>query len=847
MKQRHGRDCRNRLAWRLCSLDQIDPDRDHDFGGKALGLARLLRAGVLVPLGFATSAVTSIPELWTEEERGLFAAAASELLEWGPVAVRSSAIGEDSQEQSFAGQLESVLGIDTLDALLSAAGHCVASGDASRVRAYAGLGSAVPVGLVVQSMVSCRVAGVCFTRDPAGKDRAVLVEGVSGSGEGLVSGLREPEHWRVYGTGLGGLECLSRGPACGLGQTSVETIAGLALKLDVLFGEALGLDLEWAIDHSGELWWLQARPITTAVDPPQYAIRRSYDEADDGPVTVWSNWNVRETMPDPWLPLTWGYWREVLMPILVHQVSGVPPASALNRELMALDLLNGRVYFNMNGVLATPIIGPLACHAIGFVDAEAAQVLRGLRATGVLQPRRLGGSKLALTPRLLLATFLGLLRFTRALRPRRALAVLEHDGQAIARRAPVGDLSNVELIEEMRLWGRPECRRLLDGLQMEGLAMAIYGLASRVFRSHRTAMGLLATGIPANPTTQISLAIEHLVENARPLAELFLEDRPAHALLEELAVRPDGPPWLELLAGFLDRFGHRGPMEFDLGAPRWSDDPTMIVELVRAGLRSVREGIGKRMIRLGEDRDRALTAALAASSRWRRPVMCWLARLVELYMPLREAPKHYGLFVFDRARRAALEIGKRLSRDDLLDSPDDVFLLEWPELSALADGRPGLESHRQKVAERRVQYQRFLDQPAPDFLRSDGVPVDLHHDLPGVNEHELVGTGVSAGRATGRVKVLSEPDPRAIADGDVIVMRFADPGWTPLFPRAAAVVMEVGGLMCHAAVVAREMGIPAVFGVRLATEVLSDGEQVEVDGSRGVITRLTALSEHLDL
>ena len=151
-------------------------------------------------------------------------------------------------------------------------------------------------------------------------------------------------------------------------------------------------------------------------------------------------------------------------------------------------------------------------------------------------------------------------------------------------------------------------------------------------------------------------------------------------------------------------------------------------------------------------------------------------------------------------------------------------------------GAAGNGRIRELVADRRRQLERFRAERPPDFLRSDGVPVE--DQAPTTSQDGVLhGTAVSAGRVSGPVRILTAPDPRAMRDGDVIVMEFADPGWTPLFPRAAAVVMEVGGLMCHAAVVAREMGIPAVFGVRGATRHLREGETVDVDGTAGTVER----------
>jgi pyruvate,water dikinase len=188
-------------------------------------------------------------------------------------------------------------------------------------------------------------------------------------------------------------------------------------------------------------------------------------------------------------------------------------------------------------------------------------------------------------------------------------------------------------------------------------------------------------------------------------------------------------------------------------------------------------------------------------------------------------------------RSLALELGSRLAAQGWLEARDDVLFLELPELDALAAGRLAREGLRERVAAARARHARFVGLAAPGFVRSDGVPVPEPEEAES-GEGGLRGTGISTGRAVGRVRVLHAPDAGALAPGEVLVVRFADPGWTPLFPRAAALVMEVGGLMCHAAVVARELGLPAVFGVRGATARLVDGQQVAVDADAGTVTLL---------
>ncbi len=819
---------------RLRGLGDVDPSLEAVFGGKAAGLARLIATGARVPPGFAVEATTVPPAQWAEAAREELRQRAGRLLEAGPVAVRSSAPGEDSAARSFAGMFETVLDVKDAEGVLEAAGRCIGSGGSERVRAYAKATSPLLVGLVVQSQVRARAAGVCFTLDPAGKDRAVLIEAVIGMGDALVSGRAQPERWRVYRSGLGTWEPHRDpgSPGAVLRPDEAVSLAEEAAALAGRFGHPL--DLEWALDET--LWWLQARPITAAVPPVPFDVERYAEDADDGPVTVWSNWNVRETMPLPLPPLAWTLWRDVILPAALEPLF---PASnrRLFRHALAIDLVQGRIYWNMNGLFAAPLLGWLFRRTLARLDARAGRIVSELLASGVLQRRRLPGSRAARTLGPGWVVLKSAPRFLRALRPRRVLADLQAWAATIARRPDVASLSNEALLREMRLLGEPECRPIARGQNAVVVSFLYYAAGEHAFRNHPEAHRLLTAGIPGNPTTAISLGIDELVEVARPLAAAFRETSTTADLLVRLELEPGGAAWLGRFRDFLARFGQRCPGEFDLSAPRWSEDPSMILGLVRAGLASPPgERATDRLAREAERRKAAVAAAVAASPWWRRPMLRWIARQVELAWPLREAPKHYAMVVFQRMRAAILEMGSRLVKRGLIAARDDVLFLEWGEVQTLSRASGEEKDYRRLVLERRARHQRHVAQPAPDFVRSDGVPVIDEAETSVPEDGVLRGSGVSGGRVSGPVRILRVPDPGAMADGDVIVMDFADPGWTPLFPRALGVVMEVGGTMCHAAVVARELGIPAVFGVAGATRLLADGRTVTVDGDQGTVT-----------
>jgi len=831
-----SKDINPQAPLQILNLDCLKPEMTAIFGGKACGLARLISLSERVPGGFAVSAAKIPTEQWPTETRNTLIDKVRQLLDKGPVVIRSSALGEDSAERSFAGMFETVLDIVTETHALSAANRCIESGNSERVKAYAGSQSSIPVGLIVQSQVPAKAAGVCFTCNPTGKDHAVVIEAAAGMGDKTVSGRIEPERFRVYRSGTGEWEIPEEKEVNFISLEEIKLIAAKAKELEEKFEQQL--DLEWAVDGNRDIWWLQARPVTVTFAPVNYIIQRSFAVANDGPVTVWSNWNVRETMPEPLFPFTWTFWRDKLLPVVSRHLAGVSKRSPILPHLAPLDLIHGRIYFNMNAMLAAPVIGPLTTRLISTMDTRAGSAVKYLKKRSILRPRKFPGSSLYLFFSILKASCISLLRMFRWLDPRKSMQVLEQDSRAIAQRKDITLMTDQELVDEFNLWERPECRRLLYGLQMELMAIAVYLAGKRAFKDYPEALQLLSTGIPASPTTQISIEIDALIEAAEPFRELFIGSLTPGQLLYRLKKEGGGNDWLISFGNFLENFGHRGPMEFDLGSSRWSDDPTMIIETIRSGVRlAKRERLTRRMHHLAEKRECALKDAISASPLWKRPIMRWLAHKVGLYMPLREAPKHYAVIVFQRIRHAALELGKRLKTRGSIAAKEDVFFLEIQELVDLVQGKEPGSDIRDKLKTRKGLYRRFKDEAPPGIFRSDGVPVIEEIDPSRQSlEGTLQGTAVSGGCAAGPVCVLSEPDPAAMKEGDIMVTKYADPGWTPLFPRASGIVMEVGGLMCHAAIVARELGIPAVFGIPNATGILKNGQHVKVDGTKGVVT-----------
>ena len=818
-------------------LAHVDPEAD-TFGGKAAGLARLIAAGAAVPPGLALPASGAAPGLWGAAERTRFVRAVDALRGGGPVAVRSSAVGEDGAEQSFAGIYETLLGVPDGQAALAAVDRCRASGRSERARAYADPGAANRVGVVIQRQVAARAAGVLFTVDPCGDGGSVL-EAVAGLGEALVSGSVAPWRWRVDRSGTGSFEVTTE-PGPGDAPLTDEAVVAV-VRTGLRWAEALGepLDLEWAVDGAGRTWWLQARPITAQREVPTPPdVEAGCAGAEDGPITVWTNVNVRETMPDPLAPLAWSLWRDRLMPSIARLSLDFGEASA-RRHLTVADRLDGRAYWNVNAVCGIPGFGAIVARTFSVIDAEAAGAFETLQKRGVIRGRKFPGGRRAVFRAWLRSQARVLPALWRARQPEESLRSFEAFGASMIERArtPLAHRSDAELfaeIEEVTDYEIMDVPRLFASLFT---AIFVFSAARAAFARHPDAQAMLGVGIPRNPTTRMSLEIDALAETAAPLADAFLARGDTEALFARLEGSPAGLAWMERFRSFLDWNGQRCPREFDLSTPRWSEQPEMLLDLVRAHLREpAKEGARARLERLGTERESAFDAAIREAPAWRRPLLRHLARAATRHMPLREAGKHYLLFVFQRVRTLALELGARLTAGGELDAPEQILLLDLEELEDAAHGRLRGPALRRRTARAAEALRRWQDRPPRAFVRSDGVPV---RSEPRVREDgALSGAGIATGVATGTVRVLREPDPSALREGEILVVHLADPGWTPLFPRAGGLVMEVGGLLCHAAVVSRELGIPAVFGVTGALQRLEDGQRVRVDSHAGTVTPL---------
>jgi pyruvate,water dikinase len=307
------------------------------------------------------------------------------------------------------------------------------------------------------------------------------------------------------------------------------------------------------------------------------------------------------------------------------------------------------------------------------------------------------------------------------------------------------------------------------------------------------------------------------------------------------------PALHQVLEGFLHRYGGRGFCEIDLGRPRWSEDPTHVLEVLSGYLQiqpgeTAPDAVFARGAISGEAAlDRMVAALRKTRGGWYKAIQArFLGRRVRELMGTREAPKFFVVRLFARVRWAMLEIGAELVQSGELTQSDDLFYLKFDELKTLAaetPGQPGSNWQKIILARREAFEREGLRRQIPRLLLSDGRA--FYDGIAGSGQDgQLTGSPVSPGVVEGRVRVVLDPRKAGLLPGEILVCPGTDPSWTPLFLTAAGLIMEVGGMMTHGAVVAREYGIPAAVGVDRATLRLQTGQLVRLNGSSGVIELL---------
>ncbi|NMD97635.1 pyruvate, water dikinase [Rhodococcus sp. BL-253-APC-6A1W] len=782
-------------------FDEVTDDR---YGGKAAGLAQLRRLGLPVPVGFVIADATE----WvsTDDAGECFSRMAA--VGAVPVAVRSSAVGEDGDDQSFAGQYDTVLGVNSVDDFAAAVQRCAASVRSRRAAAYSGQPTAT-MHLVVQQMVDARAAGVVFTADPAtGRRDLTVIDAVAGLGEALVDGTASSDHIVLDSDGNPAVRDVGEVPV--LSPDEVADIRSGALRAAQHWGRPM--DLEWAIDRSGTLWWLQARPITTL--PGDLA---EMDSPLAGADHVYTRCNIGEMMPGAFCPLTASV-SGFAIDYAMQMTQVVARAQqSYDKPWLQVGYFHGHMFLNLTEGTA------LSSGLLGNSLEQFSTSICG-RVVDELKPK---------PPKPFVHRLINTVRLTTyALSAGPAIRRLED--QIAAFQIPTSDdprrvmgqlESGVEQYCDITLTHvRSSSRAAVAANILESVLMRKAVKNGRSEDEGRAEATRLMAGASDVESAMMLVELDSVVRAiaaTEGVAEQFSAAEPDAAVNELQSTRSAAGT---ALRQFLTRHGHRGYRELCMRDPSWAEDP---------------EGLGAMMqvmVRSALDPTRRESGSTHVEAPRSFPIR-FLARLAQGGARGREETKSKMALMAHALKLGYRHLGEVLAETGRLPDSDLVFFFDRAELTRVvgSDDITGLVQNALKRREA-LAFQNSLE--FDDVSVGRPTPL-IARPAPGVTGDEIIGRPASRGTVEGVVRVAqSMGDARELQRGEILVTPVTDVGWTPYFTVIAALVTDIGSSVSHGAVVAREYGLPCVVNTLVATRSLETGDRVRVDGDRGVVTRL---------
>jgi phosphoenolpyruvate synthase/pyruvate phosphate dikinase len=767
-----------------------------------------------------------------DDVAGAITLALSRLGERAAYAVRSSATAEDLPTASFAGQQDTYLNVVGPAAILRHISRCWASLFTERAVTYRlrnGFDhSKVHMAVVVQQMVFPHAAGILFTADPVTSNRKVSsVEASFGLGEALVSGLVNADAYKVrdgevvakaVGTKQVAIHALPAGgteeqaidpeqqeqPA--LTDAQVVRLAQLGRRIEAHFGRPQ--DIEWClVDDGFEI--VQSRPITTLFPIPAAGDRENH---------VYISVGHQQMMTDPMKPLG----------LSLFQLTALP----------RMYEAGGRLFVDVAQRLASPATREGFLEVLRKSDPLIGDALQTILERDDFIPslpdEAPGGAP-----------------------PRDAPAPIETDPAIVTELIERSEASNAALERNIRsksgsalldfiLADIQELKRILFDPRSHQVFMGAMDASGwlneklQAWLGEKNAADTLTQSVPHNVTSEMGLALLDVADVIRPHPEVvaFLQDVEDEDFLDELGKLAGGPEAREAIGAFLDKYGMRCVGEIDITRPRWSERPTTLVPVILGNIKNFELGDGER--RFEQGRKEALSKeqellerlrALPDGERKAEETKRMIDR-VRTFIGYREYPKYFIVSRYFVYKQALLEEAERLVQAHVLREREEIFYLTLQELRDVVRTN---HVDDQLISQRRDAFRAYGALTPPRVLTSEGEVITGAYRRDDVPTGALIGLPVSAGTIEGRARVILDMAEAELEPGDILVTAYTDPSWSPLFVAIKGLVTEVGGLMTHGAVIAREYGLPAVVGVEHATRLIRDGQRIRVHGTDGYV------------
>ena len=800
---------------RLDRLSRLKPDDREAIRALSAEIRRTLE-GIAIPDDLAAAITRPLARLG---ERAAYA-------------VRSSATAEDLPTASFAGQQDTYLNVVGPAAILQHVSRCWASLFTERAVTYRlrnGLDHRkVHMAVVVQQMVFPQAAGILFTADPiTGNRKVASVEASFGLGEALVSGLVNADVYKVrdgevvaravatkqlaiHASPAGGTQGQAIEPERqeqpALTERQVVRLAQLGRRIEAHFG--CPQDIEWCLVDDG-FQFVQSRPITTLFPIP---------EAGDQENHVYISVGHQQMMTDPLKPLGLSVW----------QLTALRP----------MYEAGGRLFVDVTQNLASPagragLLGLLGKSDLLIGDAVQTILDRGDFVPSL--PDEAPGAAPAGAPPAPIETDPAIVAELIA-RNQASIAALERDIRTKSGSALLDFiLADIQELQRI-LWDPQSHQALMAGIE------ATWWLNEQLqaWLGEKNAADTLTQSVPHNVTSEMGLALLDVADVIRPHPEVvaFLRQVADEEFLDELPGLPGGREARDAIRAWLDKYGMRCVGEIDITRPRWSERPTTLLPVLLGNVKNFEPCAAERRFEQGRqealkkeqellERLRVLPDGDQKADETKRMI-----DRVRTFIGYREYPK-YGMvsryFVY---KQALMEEADRLVQAGVLRGREDIFYLRFQEIQDVV--RTNQVDH-ELVLQRKDAFRSYRALTPPRVLTSDGEAVSGAYRRDDLPAGALVGLPVSAGTIEGRARVILDIAEADLDPGDILVTAYTDPSWTPLFVAIKGLVTEVGGLMTHGAVIAREYGLPAVVGVEHATRLIRDGQRIRVHGTDGYV------------
>jgi phosphoenolpyruvate synthase/pyruvate phosphate dikinase len=784
---------------------------------------------------------TAIPQDISEEIARLL----SELGEKDAYAVRSSATAEDLPTASFAGQQDTYLNVIGKKAILAHISRCWASLFTERAVTYRLQNGfdhhKVYLAVVIQKMVFPQVAGTLFTADPVTSNRRVLsIEASFGLGEALVAGLVNADNYRVrdgqviaktistkklavYALADGGTKEQAIEPEQqnrqALTDAQILQLERMGRKIEDHFGRPQ--DIEWCL-VDGTFYIVQSRPITTLYPIPA---------RDDQEYHVYLSVGHQQMMTDPIKPLGLSVWQ---------LTSG-----------RGMYTAGGRLFVDIAPDLASPARREIMVNVLGKSDPLIRSALLTVLGRGDFaksppdDPQEQGSARTNQAPSS--PNYQTLSDYDPAVVSE---LIRQSETKIAALRDNIQTKSGSDLFDFI-LEDIQQLRKSLSDPRSFGVFMTAMNASSWINEKMKEWLGetnvadTLSQSLPNNVTAEMGLALLDVADAIRPYPEVieYLQHARNDRFWAGLAKCAGGQQARNAISAFLDKYGMRCAGEIDITRTRWSESPTTLVPTILSNVKRCEPGAGKRRFEQGRrealQKEEELLRQLRQlpDGEQKAQETKRMIDLVRNLMGYREYPKYAMVSRYFVYKQAMLKEAERLVQANVIHEKEDIYYLTFEELHEVARTHRldhSLEIER-IISGRKAEYELYEKLTPPRVITSDGEIVAGAYKRENLPAAALVGLAVSSGVIEGRARVILNMADADLADGDILVTTFTDPSWTPLFVSIKGLVTEVGGLMTHGAVIAREYGLPAVVGVENATRLIKDGERIRVHGTEGYV------------